>query len=201
MALPNLATTTDLFTRGVEVSDLELVETMLATASAVVRNAAQSPILETTSTVTVWVTETSRWLDLPGKPITAVSEVWVDGEPLDPAGYRFANGRLWCRNGNWNDAALGDGSEPVEVQVTLTHGYATVPSEITHLVVDLTIAGINAATEGTRSPGVLVESIDDYSVTFTQGADAVASVMELPAATKRALRHRFGGGVSMVTSL
>lgn len=196
MTLPNLANTADLSTRGVTIADEDLADTMLAVASAVVRSAAGSPILEATSTVSIWATDPGvRWLDLPGQPVTAVSAVTVDGAAVDAGDYKLANNRLWSTTPWCSDL------EPVEVQVTLTHGLAEVPAHIVNLVCDLAIAGMNTAGEGARTPGVLVESIDDYSVTFAQGAEATASVMELPAGTKRALRKRFGSGASAVAFL
>jgi hypothetical protein len=60
----------------------------------------------------------------------------------------------------------------------------------------LAILGASAATEGSHDPRVLVEKIDDYSVTFAD--DAVASAMELPALTRTWLRSQFGGGAGMV---
>jgi hypothetical protein len=47
---------------------------------------------------------------------------------------------------------------------------------------------------------VVAEKIDDYAVTFAQGAAGVASAMSIPKLTALWLRSQFGGGVSMVTS-
>lgn len=190
MALPNLATTADLSTRGV-TADANLVDTMLAVASSIVRGAAQSPILETTSTVTVWATDDDAYLDLPGKPVTAVSAVTRDGEVVTD--HKLVHGRLW-RPGGWlvND--------PAEVAVTLTHGYTVVPAHLVNLVCDLATLGINTAGDGAHNPNVIAEKIDDYSVTFAQGYESVASAMELPRLTKQALRKQYGGGAAMVTS-
>jgi len=195
VALPNLAASADLSTRGVDVSNAALVAEMLAVASAIVRGACQSPVLATTSTVTLWATGGDRYLDLPGKPVTAVASVVLDGDTLAAADYKLVHGRLW----RW--AGWGFDCEPLAVAVTLTHGFAAVPAEVKQLVCDLAIAGMNAAAQGARTPGVLVESIDDYSVTWAQGSEAVATAMELPTATKQAFRKRFGGGVALVASV
>lgn len=194
MALPDLAAAADLSTRGVDVSDTDLVDAMLAVASSIVRNAAQSPILSTTSTVTLWATDGDRYLDLPGSPVTDIATVILDGDTLDASDYANVHGRLW-RSTGW-----GGGCEPLEVEVTLTHGFAVVPEHIKQIVCDLAILGIKTAADGARDLSVLTESIDDYSVTFAAGAEAVASAMELPAAVKRALRKQFGGGVALVLS-
>lgn len=193
MALPNLATLADLSARGADVSDPTLVDVMLAVASAVVRGAAQSPILSASSTVTLWAFDGGeQFLDLPGKPVTAVSSVTVDGSAVTD--YKLVHGRLW-RPGGWSD-----GCEPVEVVVSLTHGFASVPEDIKQLVCDLAILGVRTAPEGARDASVVAESVDDYSVTFADGASAVASAMTLPALTRVGLRKRFGGGAALVVS-
>lgn len=196
MALPNLAVSADLSARGVDVSNGALVALMLAVASATVREAAgRVPILETDSVVTCWGLDRDQWLDLPGKPVTAVETVVHDGDTLTAEDdYKLVDSRLW------GSSYWGDGCEPLEVVVTLTHGLAAVPEDIKQLVCDLTIAGMNAAAEGARSPGVIAEKIDDYSVTYAQGAEAVASAMTLPKPVRVALRKRFGGGAGVVAS-
>ena len=198
MALPNLAASSDLSARGVDVTNTALVAVMLAVASATIRNAAQSPILSTSSTVTVWaMDECDTWLDLPGKPVTAVSSVTLDGTLLAATDYKLVDSRLW-RLGGWGGSRY---SEPIAAVIALTHGFATVPVDIINLVCDLAEAGIKTAnTGGISDPRVLVESIDDYSVTYRQGGETVASVMELPTMTRDGLRKRFGGGVGLVTS-
>ena len=199
MALPNLAASSDLSARGVDVTNAALVAVMLAVASATIRNAAQSPILSTSSTVTVWaLDECDPWLDLPGKPVTAVSSVTLDGTLLAATDYKLVDGRLWRRGGWWGGPRY---SEPIAAVIALTHGFAATPVDIINLVCDLAEAGIKTAnTGGISDPRVLVESIDDYSVTYRQGGQVVASVMELPAMTRDGLRKRFGGGVGLVTS-
>lgn len=194
MALPDLASAADLSARGVDVSDADLVAAMLAVASSVVRGAAQSPILETTSTVTLWALDEGRWLDLPGKPVTAVSAVVHGGDALTlNDDYRFVAGRLWRCGRMWSA-----GCEPEQVDVTLTHGFAEVPAYIMQLVCDLAIAGMKVAGEGAHDPRVISERIDDYSVEFASGEEALASAVELPTRTRNALRKKFGGGVAMV---
>jgi len=193
MALADLATTSDLSNRGV-TPDATLAGVMLSVASSLVREAARSPISETTSTVTVWAIDETQWLDLPGKPVTAVSAVTVDGVALDSTVYKLIDGRLW-RAEPW---AWGEPFDPVEVQVTMTHGLATVPPHIVQLVCDLAILGVNSATEGARDPRAIMERIDDYSVQWAAGADAISSAMVLPRAVRQALAAQFGGGVGMV---
>jgi len=189
-----LASSADLEARGVEPDDDDIATTFLSVASSVVRKAAQSPIVATTSTVDVWALDGDRYLDLPGKPVTAVSAVAIDGDALATDDYKLVHGRLW----RW--CGWGCTVEPRKVTVTLTHGFAVAPEWVVQLVCDLAIAGMKAADGGARDPRVVVESIDDYSVTFSQQGAQVATAMELPSATKQALRKAFGGGVALVVA-
>lgn len=192
MALANLAVTGDLSARGITPTAVHT--TMLAVASSIVRGAAGSPILTTTSVVTLWGLDSSHWLDLPGKPVTVVSTVVHDGDTLTANDdYKLVDGRLW------GASPWGDGCEPRKVVVTMTHGFAVVPANIVQLVCDLAIVGAVAAAEGAHNPNVIAESIDDYAVSFAPGAEAVASAVELPRLTKMWLRAQFGGGAGMVS--
>lgn len=193
MALASLATTGDLSDRGIDVSDPTLAEAMLDVASATVRNAAASPISETVSTVVLYAWGDSL-LQLPGLPVQSVATVEIDGEATTD--YRFVGTALW-RAGGW-----GSSNEPADVEVTMTHGLPTIPADIVDLVCNLAAAGqaeaASMAAGGAFDPRVVVESIDDYRVQYAEGADAVASVFDLPEGTRARLRARFGGGASVV---
>jgi hypothetical protein len=185
MALPNLATTTDLSARGVDTSATG-VEVMLAVASSLVRQAAGSPIAQHVATITFHATEYGEWLELPVKPVTAVTSVMLDEVPA--TGWKLVNGDLWRREGWFT-------YDPVEVDVTLTCGLPEVPAHITQLVCDLAILGIKTAAEGALDPRVVAERIDDYAVTFAKSAEVVASAMAIPPMTRRSLRAQFGRGI------
>lgn len=189
MALPDLAVSADLTARGVTPTSVHTA--MLAVASSVVRAAAGSPILETNSTVSL-----SAWggwlLPLPGMPVQSVATVEIDGEAVTD--YKLVDSAHLWRQCGW-----GHECEPVTVEVTMTHGLPAVPTHVVQLVCDLAIAGAAAAADGAHDPRVIAERIDDYSVSFAPGAQAVASAVELPPMTKRWLRTQFGGGASVVT--
>ena len=109
--------------------------------------------------------------------------------------WRLTGGRLWRACG-WG---VDDG--PTEVDVTQIHGLLVVPDDIVNLVCSYAAAGIAAAAEGFAShAGVVTERIDDYSVTWAQGSEAVASVMELPEGTRCWLASMFGGSAAMVST-
>lgn len=189
MGLPTLADSLDLATQGVDTSNASLVNTMLAVASSLVREAAGSPILATTATFTIWATQFSHWLGMAERvrPVTAVTAVTVEG--VATTGYRLIDGDLWLSD-TW---CIGD---PAQVVVTGTVGLPEVPDHIKQLVVDLAVLGITTVGSGALDPRVITESIDDYSVTFASGAEAVSSAMTIPEGTRRALRRQFGGGVT-----
>lgn len=184
--LPNLADSADLSARGVDVSDTTLVNTMLAVASSLVRQAAGSPILEHTATVTWWALEVGEWLEIPVTPVRSVSSVTLDGEAVTD--HKVVYGDLW-RSSGWFTC------EPVEVEATLVCGLPVVPEHIKQLVCDLAILGMDTASAGALDPRVAIERIDDYSVTFASGAELVSSAMSIPDATRLSLRAQFGRGV------
>lgn len=193
MALAALATTGDLDDRGIDISNVDLSETMLDVASAVVRQAAGSPISQTDSTVVLYAWGDSL-LPLPGLPIQSVATVEIDGDATTD--FRFVGTALWRASG-W-----GYPSEPADVEVTMTHGLPEIPADIIDLVCNLAAAGqaeaASMAAGGSFDPRVVVESIDDYRVQYAEGANAVASVFDLPLRTRARLRARFGGGASVV---
>jgi len=193
VALDPLATVADLAALGLPIADDEttVVESYLATASAAVRDAAGSPISQTTSTVKLEGEPTQR-LRLPGSPITGVTSVKLDGKAVTD--YRLVSDRLW-RHGGW-----GGWDGPSEVEVTQIHGLPEVPADIIDLVGRL-VAGALAsyrAEDGGASLGTQVvtsERIGDYAVTY--GGDGLATDMELPAYLRERLAARFGGGMSL----
>lgn len=196
MALEPLATVDDLAALGLTVEDDEtaVATRYLAVASAAVREAAGSPISETTSTVLL-EGEPDQRLRLPGPPIQSVAAVAIDG--VTATDWRLRTERLW-RFAGWTAT---DG--PSEVEVTYTHGLPTVPDDIIDLVGRL-VAGAMAsyrAEDGGASLGTQVitsERIGDYAVTY--GGDGLATDMELPAYLRERLAARFGGGAGLVRS-
>lgn len=192
MALDPLATVADLAALGLVLEDGEqaIAENYLAVASTAVRDAAGSPISQTTSTVKL-EGECAQRLRLPGGPVTGVTSVMLDGKAVTD--WRLVSDRLW-RHGGWGG---------FEVTVTQIHGLPEVPADIVDLVGRL-VAGALAsyrADDGGASLGTQVvtsERIGDYAVTY--GGDGLATDMELPAYLRERLAARFGGGVSSLRS-
>src|SRR5690606_30056083 len=136
-----LATEADLTALKIDTSDAPLTALLLASASSAVRDAAGVPISRKTSTATL-LTETSRRIELPGKPVHTVSGVLLDGVAIDD--YRLRGSGLWRLGCYWQLP----GEIPGEVTVTMDHGYTEVPADIVTLVCSLVAAGLAAVAEG-----------------------------------------------------
>lgn len=165
--------------------DMSKAFAKLDAASDAVRDAAGSPITQAESTVRIVAAGCGSWLDLPGKPVVSVSSVTIEGEPV--TGWRLLGSRLY-RAGEWAHGG------PVEVQVTMVHGFAEAPADVVALVCDFAIAALlneSGARAGVTSQGY---SIDDYreNLAFDQGPHGTSSVIEIPAGTRAMLRQRFG---------
>jgi hypothetical protein len=191
MAIAPLATIADLTARGVTVdaSEVAAVNSYLDVASALVRDAAGSPVSQTTSTLTLEARGIR--VALPGAPVTAVSAVSVDGVAVSD--YKLLSGALTRPCGF---------REGEEVTVTYTHGLATVPADIVDIVCRLAgqelIKHRNNPDALAEKP-VIQERIGDYSATYSY--TVLFSDMELPAYLRARLAARFGNGVSAVRSL
>lgn len=196
MALDPLATQADLEARGltVDASETAIVAVYLGVASTAVREAAGTPISETTSTITL-EGEPGQWLTLPGLPITAVASVELDGVAVTD--WRLRSHRLW-RAAGWTGC---DG--PSEAEVTQTHGLPTVPEDIVDLVCRMVAAALVAYRSeddgtGLAAGNITSERIGDYAVTY--GSNGLITEMELPDYLRERLAARFGGGVSLLRS-
>jgi hypothetical protein len=192
VALPPLATVADLEARGVVVdpSETAVVNGFLETASALVRDAAGSPILETTSSVTLEGTA-SPWLFLPGLPVRSVTAVALSGASDTHWTLVPSSGGLY-RSSGWLS-----GCEPNLVAVTYVHGLDDVPADIVDLVCRLAGQEL-AAFRDTSAPSraVTMERIGDYTVQYATAAES--GTMSLTDVQRSRLASRFGGGVGSV---
>ncbi|MFJ6659707.1 hypothetical protein ACIQNG_25640 [Streptomyces sp. NPDC091377] len=195
MALAPLATPADLTARGFTLApgEADLAAVYLSVASAAIREAAGVPITQTTSTVSLTGPDDSLWLTLPGPPVTAVTAVAIDGQPV--TGWRLRSSRLW-RAAGWQP-----GHEPAEVEVVQTHGLPAVPADIVDLGCRIAAATLIAYRsrpdgEGLAAADIRSERIGDYAVTY--GDAGRITEMELPAHLREQLAARFGGGAAVV---
>lgn len=191
MALDPLATAPDLEARNIVVPDAVDADTLLASASSAVREAAGCAISEEASTVTFVVDDPCEFT-LPFGPVTAVASVEVASVAL--TGWtklgdtvRFPRG--WTRR------------LPVEVTFTYTHGLPTVPDDIVDLVCGMVSIAATAGGAGSYGAGGRTHSVKlgDYAETFSipEGTES-PSPMALPDRTRDALAARFGSNVAVV---
>lgn len=196
MALTPLATIADLEARGVTVAtdEADFVNVCLDVASGVVREAAEAPISQTTSSVTL-PGNRGPWLSLPGLPVQSVSSVAVDGVAVPATDWKLVSGALYGAAG-WQC-----GATPSLVDVTYVHGLAEVPVDIVDLVCRMAgqaLVKFRESPESIGSKPVVQERIGDYSVTYAN--ELTYSDMELPKYLRARLLARFGGGVKGVAS-
>lgn len=187
MALAPLATVADLEVRGVTIApdEVAIVNVFLDVASALVRDAAGSPVSETSSTVTLEGEPLPR-LRLPGPPVRSVSAVSVDGSTVTD--WRLASGAL-VRASGWRP-----GCDPADVEVTYVHGLAEVPADIVDLVCRLAGQELASFRSGEGpSRALKSERIGDYAAEYNTSAES--GTMSLTQYQRDRLAARFGGGV------
>lgn len=124
---------------------------------------------------------TDSWLQLPQLPVTAVSDVTIDGDALTlGTDYKRFGSRLW-RSCGW--AACW--TEPSAITFVTTHGYAAGSQGLQFArsaVLSLIRTVYDNPTAYTR------EAIDDYSVAY----DAMTAAMEANPNLRAALLRRYG---------
>jgi hypothetical protein len=134
------------------------LDTASATLALTLASGAFSGAAETwfTPTTTTWsaLAEGCSVLELPFKPVTAVSAVRINGATI--TGWTLRQGSLYRLAGFGYLRAW----PPDEVAVDLTHGYATAPDEVKLATLEIA-AGLYENPTGAAS-----ESIDDYTTRY-----------------------------------
>lgn len=191
MTLSPLATTTDLTLRNIILPGNMDATTALASATDAVREAAGCPISQTTSTVTLVVTE-QDWLDLPAGPVSAVASIMCGVTALT---FTKVGDSVRIDPQSWPT-----GTElPVEVVVTYTHGLPIVPADVVDLVCQ--IVAIAAGQDGDPGAGGKLTGVrlGSYSETYSIPAGTESpSPYALPETVKNSLRARFGTASAVV---
>ena len=187
-----LATLDDLKSNGIEVTDEQTATSLLDSVSDAVRSAAGCPITLGEWTVDI-PGEQSRKLDLPCKAVRSVSRVLIDGKTVYD--WRLLGSSLY-REEPWSPF----GRIPSVVTVTFTGGWNPIPAAVVRLVCSYVAAGLHQLEDGGPGAhvGVSYERVDDAQVGYTQGDSTQIDVTELPEATKRRLRNRFGANVTSI---
>lgn len=199
MGLTPLATVADLTARGVTVSESETapVTTYLSVASSLVREAAGTPITETTSTIVLEGGHDKR-LRLPGGPIRSVSAVDIDGDAVTD--YRLSSGALWREIGwhakHWTASYWRKRNEPSDVTVTYVHGLPTVPDDIVDLVCRLAGQALSQFRSGDPTARMVdSERIGDYQVRYSAAESGILSLSDYQ---RSRLAARFGAAPGMI---
>lgn len=109
--------------------------------------------------------------------------------------WKFRSGQLY-RLGGW-------GTLPEDLVVTYTYGYATIPTPVVDLVVQLVLAALKKVEDDGMlgiEPGIRQESISEatYAVTYGSDEPVPISVFDLPARTRQWLRSTYGIGAVSV---
>lgn len=200
MTLAPLASSADLPARNISVPSGMNADTILASATDAVRDAAGCPISETTSTVSL-VLDDRQWIDLPGGPVSSVASLSIDGTTVAPS---------VLTNGVWSSGwrKVGDSlllscvtfaALPATATVTYTHGYATVPTDIVDLVCGLAAMAFRQdgdyGAAGRESSVRLGEYAESEKV--PAGAESPSPVA-IPDSVRNRLRARFGTSVAVV---
>ena len=181
--------------RGVQVVDEDVATLLLDDASEYLRGIIGNRVWPAgQSTVTLWAQPGWQWLDIPITPLVSVDSVvltptnpWLL-QYLPPTGVlveRFDQSIRVCG--------------PAKVTAVITHGFATIPQELTAWTCVLAAQVINSLQQlGTfGSGGVTSLAMEDYRITYQQGT---LDPFALPDRVADNLRSRFGGGPQVTTS-
>jgi hypothetical protein len=147
---------------GVLENDQKLLSALNA-ASRRFRGAVRHPVSLVTDDTIVLDGRGQESVLLPAAPVTAVASVKLDGEALevDVAYAWSADGFLRRLGGSWPDRLRC-------IEVTYSHGYATIPEDIQEVVID------QARAIYAVQPGVQQKTVGSQSVTY--GAQAATGV-------------------------
>lgn len=134
---------------------------------------------------------TESWLDLPQRPVTAVTSVTLDGQLLtavtaggSATGYRLIGNRLW-RTAGWQTYC----GEPSTAVIECDHGYPAGHQRLQ--LAKGAVLSISKAMYANPS-GVASEAIDDYRVSFARAEAEAAATLDAAPFLGRSLRKQYG---------
>lgn len=157
------------YTQGQIPEDDPRLPGALAAVTAMIRRWAGWHIAPSRTETITLDGDGGRELDLPSKYVTAISSISENGsDPLDESAYSWSQlGLVWLRDRQLWTRRLGG------ISVNLTHGYATVPADLTQVTLAI-------LTRQITSPlGVVREQTLSASVTWSQVAPGVAGGLAL----------------------
>jgi len=107
---------------------------------------------------------------LPGRPVTKVESVTLDGAPVPAAVYR-ETGFTWHRFG---DLSYEGGVWPLgsTIHVVYDYGLAAAPADLKWVAADIVRQGLTTPA----GSNVQSQRYDDYAVTFFAAAEAISAI-------------------------
>jgi hypothetical protein len=182
-----LATASDLASFLQQDVDTATATLLLEAATSVIQALTGQRIVQVTNdvvTLDVDQCDSSLWLHLPQRPVTAVSAVTIGALAVTNYTVQLSRGRLWRAYG-WRLATLPIYDAPSTVTVTYTHGYAPGDQRL-QMARQAALALAGGAY--VNPSGASREQIDDYSVQY----DAVAARLDASAGLQNVLRRAYG---------
>lgn len=164
--------------------DADLATLLLELATGEVQGMAMQRLIAVADDEAMLIGSCSTMLELPQRPVTAVTAVTVDGDTVTDW--------TWPGQARWLRRSCGWGYLST-VAVTYDHGYAADD----YRLVPAQNATLGLAREAAVNPsGVESESIDDYRVQYA--ARLAAAAAAAPEYLRNSLRRLYGGGISIV---
>ncbi|MFF4600560.1 hypothetical protein [Amycolatopsis sp. NPDC001319] len=154
---------------------------LLELATGVVQAAAGQLLVEVVDDTITLMGTTDRWLDLPQRPVTTVTSISLEDEPVTD--YKRFGDRLWRRHG-WARCA----DEPAVVEVVYTHGF---PDWDAKLALARSAVLAVAAKMNDNPTGATGFTIDDYSQQYGQSSTSDLAGL-IPDNLRRSLRRAYG---------
>lgn len=192
MALDPLATVDDLPAGALGTPEEQAAA--LEVASALIRDAAGCPISQVTATILL-VADSANLVSLPIPTSEVASVTPVGGSALSASSYVAMPEGLW--------SSCGWGYGPTPLHVDCTFGLPVVPPDIVDLAVALAMTWLQHHINPTsESPaGVTSIRLDDAAETYSDEHAGQVTPVYVPEKTADWLRQRFGGGVTVVSTL
>lgn len=189
----SFASVTDLATRlgrTFSLTESPKIEAMLSDATAYLQAEIGQQIEAGESTITLVVDRGETRVELPALPVRSVTEVLLNGEPVED--FELVG------NAIIRPCGFGSSTSFAKLTVTYKHGYLAIPGDLVAYTCVL-VSGILGQVErnGSLTAGAVTsERIDDYSVQYTQED----SGLSLPERNLATLRAKYGNGSYVVRS-
>jgi hypothetical protein len=162
-------------------------DVVLRIASSAVRMAARQHITAVVGDTVTMIGDPGQWLDLPQRPVTAVTSVKIDGAVVTD--FKVFGTRLWRRCG-WETTC----GEPSAVEVVYSHGYEAWDDKLGYASgITLTLA----AKLYSNVVGAVGMSIDDFTLQFTQTSTSDLAGT-IPPNVVKSLRYEYGSHAGLV---